>query len=91
MPEMAQGEYQLCATGKAVDRGRMVLIPVCFTDRDHKGYKTNLLIWKSDHPDIDALQNQILSSNPFFCEGKFEQYNGNYRIVFQKFLESRAA
>ena len=67
---------------------RMILIPVkC---REYQNYETKLLIWRDRHKDVDSIVNRIATGIGFCCEGKFESYSNDYRIVLDKMDGTRA-
>lgn len=60
---------------------KMILVPVYC--REFRNYETTLLIWKSSCKDATAVYNRIATGTEFTCDGKFEAYNNEYRIVFE--------
>lgn len=83
-PPTGRGKYLLVRNERkeAKTYPTMILIPVkC---REYQDYETVLLIWKNRHKDVDAIYNRIEAGAEFCCEGKFEKYNSDYRIVLER-------
>lgn len=64
------------------DLPRMLMIPVIC--REYQNYKTTLLIWKDRHKDATSIAESLKKGSDFYCEGKFESYNNEYRIVLER-------
>lgn len=90
-PPMGKGRFALsCLKGPIKDMPKLVLLPVMLMDSPCKGYKTQLLLWKSscDAPD---LVKKFSSGGVFWVHGTFERYAQDYRIVFDSMAQSGAA
>ena len=64
------------------DFPKMMLVPVFC--REYRNYETTLVVWKNTCDNITALRNRIETGTEFTCDGKFEPYNNQTRIVFEK-------
>lgn len=83
-PATGIGKFRLVfnAQKKTKTFDAMVLLPVkC---RDYRDYETVLLIWKNRHRDVSSIINRVETGIEFICEGKFEAYGNNFRIVLNK-------
>ena len=64
------------------DFPKMMLVPVIC--REYQNYETTLVIWKNKCSDIAAVRNRIETGMEFTCDGRFEPYSNQTRIVFEK-------
>lgn len=78
-PPFGTGVFRLRYNGSGIkEYPKMVLIPVeCL---EYRNYKTLLLVWRNK-ADFDSIVNEISTGVEFFCQGKYEPYNNDYRIV----------
>lgn len=85
-PPVGKGRFLLAmdAGKKSIDTSTMVLIPVVCME--YKNYKTKLLIWKNRYKNLDDMLNRIMTGIGFYCDGKLEPYNNEYRIVLDKIV-----
>lgn len=83
MPQTGRGRFRVYldrSAGGGSFEGKMYLMPVVMMD--YNNYKTKILVWKNNKQ-AEQVINTLESSNVLVCDGKFEQYGGNYRIVFE--------
>lgn len=87
-PQTGMGKFRLVYDKQQEIKNlpRMIMIPVMC--RDYQNYRTTLLIWKDRHKDATSIAESLRTGNDFCCEGKFESYNNEYRIVLEK-MEGR--
>lgn len=82
-PPTGKGHFLLAmdTSKQVVDTPTMMLIPVFC--REYRNYPTKLLIWKNRCKNLNDIMNGILTGIEFYCDGKFEPYNREYRIVME--------
>ena len=83
-PPTGAGKFRLVFNDRKQTKNysSMVLLPVkC---REYQDYETVLLIWKNRHRDVNGIVNRVETGIEFLCEGKFEAYGNEFRIVLSK-------
>lgn len=83
-PPTGKANFLLVHDGrKAIkDFQKMYLVPVLC--REYGNYETTLVIWKNCCKDVTAVYNRVATDTEFTCDGKFEPYANQDRIVFEK-------